>query len=97
MKQSQTALILAATLGVPACGGRGDDALGDNAAEAAEERADNLQAMADNASGAEASGLDALAASGEARGESIEEAVDDSDVDADGLSAEQKNRVLNGQ
>ena len=88
---------MAAGISLAACGGQGDDALGDNAAEAAEARADNLEGMADNASGAEADTLDALADAEERRGEKLEEAVDDSDVNADALTAEQKDRVVNGQ
>ena len=97
MKQSINALIFAGSIGLAACGGQGDDTLGDNAADAAEERADNIDAMADNASGPEADTLDALAVSEESRGERLEEAVDESDVNAAGLSPDQVNRVVNGQ
>jgi ABC-type glycerol-3-phosphate transport system substrate-binding protein len=97
MKHFGIVLIFAAAVGLSACGGRGDDGLGDNAAEAAENRAQNLEAMAENSSGPEADTLDALADTEEARGEKLEEAIDDSDVNADRLSADQKNRVLNGQ
>ena len=87
----------AAALTLTACGGKGDDALGDNAADAAEAKADNLEAAADNASGAQADSLDAQADATEAAGEAKEEAIDDADVNADAMSPAQKDAVVNGQ
>jgi hypothetical protein len=89
--------LAAASLSLSACGGQGDDSLGDNAADAAEAQADNLEAMADNASGAQADQLEDQADAVEDRGEATEEKIDDSDVDAGELSNAQKNALVNGQ
>lgn len=87
----------AAALTVSACGGNGDDALGDNAADAAEAQADNLEAMADNTSGVQADTLEAQADATEAAGEAKEEAIDDSDVNAEAMTPAQKDAVTNAQ
>ena len=58
MKKLSFAIVGAAALALAACGGKGDDALGDNVADNYEAAADNLEAMADNtANGAEADAL----------------------------------------
>ena len=88
---------LAALFTLSACGGKGDDSLGDNAADAAEARADSLEAAADNASGAQEDALEAQAEITRDRGEATEEAVDDADVDAGAMTSDQKNAVVNGQ
>lgn len=87
----------AALLTLGACGGKGDDSLGDNAAAAAEARADNLEEAADNAGGAQEDSLEAQAEITRDRGEATEEAIDDADVDAGAMSPEQRNAVVNGQ
>ena len=89
--------VSAALLSLTACGGQGDDALGDNAADAAEAQADNLEAMADNASGTYAKELEKQADKVGDRGEAAEEKIDDSDVDAGELSSAQRNALMNGQ
>ena len=48
MKKLSFAIVGAAALALAACGGQGDDALGDNVADNYEAAADNLEAMADN-------------------------------------------------
>ena len=97
MKIILTPVLAAAVLGLAACGGQGDDALGDNAAEAAEAQAENLEQQADNASGANEEALRDQAENVEEAGEQREEAIDDSDVDAGALSDAQQNAVVNGQ
>lgn len=82
-------LILAAALALPlaACGGDGDDALAERAEQAGEQ-----QAEAARANGMTEAAADQLEEAGEERAEQI----DDSDVDADALSAEQKAALVTG-
>jgi predicted small lipoprotein YifL len=87
----------AVLLSLAACGGKGDDALGDNAADAAEAKADQLDVMADTASGAEEEALETRAEVTREVGEAREEAIDDSDVNADALSEGQKEAIVKGQ
>jgi hypothetical protein len=96
MKKIFLPALAATALSLTACGGQGDDALGDNAADAAEAQADNLEAMADNSTGAQAEALEQQADAVEDAGERREEAIDESDVNADSLSAEQRNALVNG-
>jgi predicted small lipoprotein YifL len=87
-----------ALLALAACGGDGDDALGEKAKDAAETKAENLSDMADNAATpAQADALNDRADAVEQAGEKREEQIDDSDVDADELSGAQKNALVNGQ
>jgi len=97
MKMICTPALAAAMLALAACGGQGDDALGDEAADQAEIQAENLEAMADNASGAQADALEDRADGVEEAGAEREEAIDDSDVEADELSGAQRNAIVNGQ
>lgn len=97
MKSILTPAIAAVALLLSACGGQGDDALGDNAADAGEAQAENLEAQAENTSGPAADALEQQADAAEDRGEAREEAIDDSDVDAGQLSDDQKNALVNGQ
>lgn len=97
MKKIFTPAVAAAMLLVTACGGQGDDALGDDAADAGEAQAENLQAMADNSSGATADRLEDQAEAAEERGAEREEQIDDSDVNADRLSQEQREALTNAQ
>ena len=83
MKKVSFALVGAAALALAACGGKGDDALGENVQENYENAAENLDAMAANTSNAaEAEALgnqaDALANEGARK----EEAIDEADVNA---------------
>ncbi|PWG02907.1 hypothetical protein [Sphingosinicella humi] len=87
----------AATLALAACGGQGDDSLGDNAADAAENRADILEDMADNAAtDAEADALEQQADVVEDMGEAREEAIDEADVNADAMTPNEQEAAVNG-
>ena len=88
MKKLSFAIVGAAALALAACGGKGDDALGDNIEDNYDAAADNLEAMADNtANGAEAAALENQADALEAEGDTKEEAVDEADVNAAAVNA----------
>lgn len=83
MKKMSFAIVGAAALALAACGGKGDDSLGDNVNDNYEAAADNLEAMADNTTnGAEAASLENQADALEAEGDRKEDAIDDADVNA---------------
>ena len=94
MKKISLALVGAASLALAACGGKGDDSLGDNVAENYEAAADNLDAAADNTgNAAEAATLENQADALEAEGERKEDAIDDADVNA--ANSAQANAAVN--
>jgi hypothetical protein len=82
MNKLSFALVGAASLALAACGGQGDDSLGENVQENYEAAADNMEAMSDNTTGAEAATLENQADALEAEGARKEEAIDDADVNA---------------
>lgn len=83
MKKLSFALVGAASLALAACGGKGDDSLGDNVNDNYEAASDNLEAAADNAATpAEAATLENQADALEAEGDRKEDAIDDADVNA---------------
>ena len=86
MRKSLLAAIAVAALSLTACGGKGDDKLGDQA-----------ESAADNASGAAEDSLEAQADATRAAGDAKEEAIDDADVNADAMSNAQKGALINGQ
>ena len=97
MRKVLTIAACSCLIALGACGGDGDDALGENAAEAGEAKADNLEAAADNAaSPAQAEALESQAEVAEEAGEKREEAIDDADVNAHSMSNAQKEAVVNG-
>jgi hypothetical protein len=63
----------------------------------AENKADALDAAADNTSGAAEQSLEAQADATRAAGDAKEEAIDDADVNAHAMSNEQKSAIVNGQ
>jgi hypothetical protein len=87
MKTISFALVGAASLALAACGGQGDDTLAENVQENYENQADNLDAAADNASGAEAANLENQAEALREEGENKEEAIDEADVNANNVNA----------
>ena len=75
-------------IALAACGGQGDDALGENVQENLEAQAENLDAAADNtANAAEAAALENQADALEAQGEKAEDAIDAADVNASNVNA----------
>lgn len=83
MRKVSFALVGAAALALAACGGQGDDALGDNVADNYDAAADNLEDMADNtANEAQSDALENQADALEDEGERREEAIDEADVNS---------------
>ena len=88
MKKISFALVGAASLALAACGGSGDDSLGENVNDNYEAAADNLETMADNTGNAAAADtLENQADALEAEGERKEEAIDEADVNAQNSAA----------
>ena len=80
-----------------ACGGQGDDTLGDNVADAADAQAENLEAAAENAtSEVQSDRLEAQAEAVSDMGEAKEEAIDDADVNAQAVATTPEEPVVNG-
>jgi len=87
MRKISFALVGAAALALAACGGQGDDSLGENVQENMENAADTLDEAADNASGAEAANLENQADALREAGDNAEEAIDEADVQANQVNA----------
>ena len=88
MKKLSFAVVGAAALALAACGGQGDDSLGENVQENLEAQAENLEAAADNtANGLEAGALENQADQLREQGEDAEEAIDEADVNAANVNA----------
>lgn len=88
MNKVSFALVGAAALALAACGGQGDDSLGENVQENFEAASENLEAMADNTgNAAEAATLENQAEALEAEGARKEEAIDEADVNASSPNA----------
>jgi predicted small lipoprotein YifL len=95
--KASTLAAAALLVSLAACGGKGDDALADNAAKAAEARADQLDTMADTASGSQEEVLEAQAEVTREVGKAREEAIDDADVNAAAMTPSQKDAIVKGQ
>ena len=88
MRKISFALVGAAALALAACGGKGDDSLGENVQENMENAADALDAAAANtANDAEAANLANQADALKAAGDNAESAIDKADVDANQVNA----------
>lgn len=87
MKKVSFALVGAAALALAACGGKGDDTLGENVQENMENAADALDEAADNAAGNEAATLENQADALRNAGDNAEEAIDEADVNAQDVNA----------
>lgn len=92
--------IIAAAIGLSlvlaACGGKGDDKLGEQVQEAAENKADKMDVMADNMSGTSEDLMQAKADATREAGDAKEEAIDDSDINAEALTPAERAKVING-
>lgn len=89
MKKLAIATMIA-TIALPlaACGGKGDDKLGSQVEGAAENRADALEATADN--------LEDQAEMVRKNGERQSDAIDAADVNAQAMPQAQKDALING-
>lgn len=94
---SMTSFLGAGCIALAACGGQGDDQLGEQAQEAAENRADTMDAAAENMSGTAEDMMEANADATREAGEAKEEAIDESDVNAAAMTNAQKEAIINGQ
>lgn len=96
MKRTCISAIVGLSMTLAACGGKGDDKLGEQAQEAAENKADKMDAMADNMSGTAEDMMQANADATREAGAAKEEAIDKSDVNADALTPAEREKVING-
>jgi hypothetical protein len=88
MKFTLKAALGAGLLALAACGGQGDDTLGDNVADNAEAVADNIEAATDGGNEAVEDAGEDKAEAVRDMGEAQEEAIDDADVNAGAVNTQ---------
>ena len=93
MRKLMIVTMTAATLALAACGGKGDDKLGDQAEQAAENKADAMEAAADNMSGAAEDSMEAQADAVRDAGDAKQERIDEADVNAAARTPAEKKAV----
>lgn len=81
-------LIAVAAVSLAGCGGKGDDKLGSQVEGAADNRADALDAQADN--------MEEQAKAIRKDGEKQSDAIDDADVNAAAMPQAQQDALING-
>lgn len=96
MKRTCILAIIGLSMALAACGGKGDDKLGEQAQEAGENKADKMDAVADNMSGTAEDLMQANADATRQAGDAKEDAIDRSDVNADALTPAERQKVING-
>ena len=88
MKFTLKAALAAGLLSLAACGGQGDDSLGDNVADNAEATAENIEAATEGGNEAVEDAGEDKAEAVRDMGEAKEEAIDDADVNAAAVNAQ---------
>lgn len=94
MRAIMVVTLTAASLALAACGGKGDDKLGEQAQEALENRADAMDVAADNMSGPAADSMEVRADAMRDAGNAKEERIDDADLNVDAMSGVEKKEVV---
>lgn len=97
MRIALLAAVSALSLTLAGCGGKGDDKLGEQAQESMENKADAMDAAAENMTGAAEDSMEARADATRDAGAAKEEAIDDSDVNAAKLTPAQRKAVTQAQ
>ena len=94
MRFTMMTAFTAMALSLTACGGKGDDKLGDQAEQAMDNRADAMDAAAENMSGPAEDMMEARADAVRDAGDAKEERIDDSDVNAEKLTPAQRKEIV---
>lgn len=95
MRKFLTVVSVASLAVLSACGGKGDDALGERAEEVADNKADAMDAAADNMSGPAKENMEDKADAVREAGDAREDAIDDADVNAQAMTPAEKDAAVN--